>query len=341
MLYFASDYMETAHEKVLRRLLDLGTEHLTAYGSDRYCAAAQEKIRSACGSPKAEVRFLAGGTQTNQLVIDLLLRPWQGVVAAETGHVNTHEAGAIEWSGHKVLTVPQRSGKMAAADVRALMETWRGDGACEHIVEPGMVYISHPTEYGTLYTRAELEALAGVCREYGIPLYVDGARLAYGLAAKGTDVTLRVLAENADAFYIGGTKCGALFGEALVFPNGNLPERFLTRVKQHGALLAKGWSAGAQFEALFTDGLYEQLGAHAIAAAEKLKAGLLAKGMELYIDSPTNQQFPIADDALLARLDGKVLYSFWEKLSDGRTVIRLATSWATTDEDVDALLAIL
>ncbi len=341
MLYFASDYMETAHEKILRRFLETDGEHMTAYGSDRYCASAQEKIRLACGAPKAEVRFLTGGTQTNQLVIDLFLKPWQGVVAAETGHVNTHEAGAIEWSAHKVLTVPHHNGKVAAADVRALVETWRGDGAREHIVEPGMVYISHPTEYGTLYTRAELEELAGVCREYALPLYVDGARLAYGLAARGTDVTLPVLAKYADAFYIGGTKCGALFGEALVFPNGDLPERFLTRVKQHGALLAKGWSAGLQFDTLFTDGLYEKLGAHAIETAARLKAGLLDKGLQLYIDSPTNQQFPIADDALLARLDGKVVYSFWEKLAQGRTVIRFATSWATREEDVDALLALL
>ncbi len=341
MLYFASDYMETAHEKILRRFLETDGEHMTAYGSDRYCAEAQEKIRAACEAPKAEVRFLTGGTQTNQLVIDLFLKPWQGVVAADTGHVNTHEAGAIEWSAHKVLTVPHHNGKVAAAEVRALVETWRGDDAREHIVEPGMVYISHPTEYGTLYTRAELEELAAVCREYALPLYVDGARLAYGLAAAGTDVTLPVLAKYADAFYIGGTKCGALFGEALVFPKGNVPERFLTRVKQHGALLAKGWSAGLQFDTLFTDDLYAKLGAHAIETAAKLKKGLCDKGLELYIDSPTNQQFPIADDALLSRLDGKVVYSFWEKLADGRTVIRFATSWATRVEDVDALLALL
>ncbi len=341
MLYFASDYMETAHKDILRRFLETDGEHMTAYGSDVYCASAQEKIRKACEAPEAQVRFLTGGTQTNRLVIDLLLKPWQGVVAADTGHVNTHEAGAIEWSGHKVLTVPQHDGKVAAADVRALVETWRGDDAREHIVEPGMVYISHPTEYGTLYTRAELEELRGVCRAYGLPLYLDGARLAYGLAARGTDVTLPCIAACTDAFYIGGTKCGALFGEALVFPRGNLPERFLTRLKQHGALLAKGWSAGLQFDMLFTDGLYGKLGAHAIEQAEKLKAGLLAKGLPLYIDSPTNQQFPITDDALLARLDGKVVYSFWEKLADGRTVIRLATSWATRAEDVDALLALL
>lgn len=341
MLYFASDYMETGHEAVLRRFLELGNEHLTAYGSDRYCRSAAEKIRTACACPRAEVRFLAGGTQTNQAVIDLFLKPWQGVVAAQTGHVATHEAGAIEWSAHKVLTVPQKDGKVNAADVRALVETWRGDDAREHIVEPGMLYISHPTEYGTLYTAAELEALAEVCRSYDMPLYVDGARLGSGLAARGTDVTLPVLARCADAFYIGGTKCGALFGEALVFPNGNLPERFLSRIKQHGALLAKGWTVGAQFDTLFTDGLYETLGKHAIETAERLKAGLLAKGCELYIDSPTNQQFVVVDDAQLRRLENEVVYSFWERLADGRTVIRFATSWATREEDVDALLAIL
>ena len=341
MLYFASDYMETAHEKILRRFLETAGEHMTAYGSDKYCESAQEKIRAACACPGAQVRFLVGGTQTNQLAIDTLLTPWQGVVAADTGHVNGHEAGAIEFSGHKVLTVPHRNGKADAADVRALIEFWRSDDNREHVVEPGMVYISHPTEHGTLYTRAELEALSAVCREFGIPLYVDGARLGSGLAARGTDVTLPVLAQYADAFYIGGTKCGALFGEALVFPKGNLPERFLTRTKQHGALLAKGWSAGLQFDVLFTDGLYEKLGANAIDTAMRLKAGLVEKGYELYIDSPTNQQFIVADDALLKRLEGKVVYGFWEKLADGRTAIRFATSWATRAEDVDALLALL
>lgn len=341
MLYFASDYMESGHERIFRRFLETEGEHLTAYGSDKYCASAAEKIRAACACPEAEVRFLSGGTQTNQIVIDLLLAPWQGVAAAQTGHVNTHEAGAIEWSGRKVVTLPGHEGKVDPADVRALMELWRADGSREHIVEPGMLYISHPTEYGTLYTRAELAALAEVCREYRLPLYVDGARLGSGLAARGTDVTLPVLAEYADVFYIGGTKCGALFGEALVFTKKNLPERFLTRIKQHGALLAKGWSVGLQFDELFTDGLYEKLGAHAIDMAEKLKSGLAAKGYAFYIDSPTNQQFIVANDALLQKLDGEVLYGFWEKLPDGGTVIRFATSWATKETDVDALLAYL
>ena len=341
MLYFSSDYMESGHERIFRRFLETRDEHMTAYGSDRYCESAAEKIRAACECPQAEVRFLTGGTQTNQIAVDLLLAPWQGVAAAETGHVNTHEAGAIEWSAHKVITLPGHGGKADPGELRELMELWNGDGSREHIVEPGMLYISHPTEYGTLYTRAELEALAEVCRAYGLPLYVDGARLGSALAARGTDVTLPVLARCADAFYIGGTKCGALFGEALVFTKNNLPQRFLSRVKQHGALLAKGWSVGLQFDELFTDGLYFELGANAIATAEKLKAGLAAKGYEFYIDSPTNQQFIVADDALLARLEGEVAYGFWEKLRDGRTVIRFATSWATREEDVDALLAFL
>ena len=341
MLYFASDYQESACEPILRRLLETAGEHLTAYGSDRFCQSAQEKIRAACAAPKAAVRFLTGGTQTNQVAIDALLKPWEGVVAAESGHVATHEAGAIEWSGHKVITLPAHDGKVAAPELRALLEQWRGDANREHIVEPGMLYISHPTEDGTLYTKAELAALSEVCRAYHIPLYVDGARLAYGLAARGTDVTLPVLARYADAFYIGGTKCGALIGEALVFPSGNLPERFLSIQKQHGALLAKGWASGLQFDVLFTDGLYEKLGAHAVEMAEKLKAGLLAKGCELYLDSPTNQQFIIADDALLKKLDGEVVYGFWAKLPDGRTAIRFAVNWATKPEDVDALLAFL
>ena len=274
-------------------------------------------------------------------MIDALLNPWQGGAAARSGHVSTHEAGAIEWSGHKVLTLPQHLGKVDAAELRALLEEWRSDANREHIVEPGMLYISHPTEYGTLYTRSELAELAEVCRANGIPLYVDGARLAYALAARETDVSLPVLSSFADVFYIGGTKCGSPIGEALGFPTGRVPERFLTRLKQHGALLAKGWAAALPFDVLFTDGLYFRLGAHAIAMAEKLKTGLLAKGCELFLDSPTNQQFIIADDALLAKLEGKVSYGFWEKLPDGRTVIRFATSWSTAEQDVDALLAFL
>ena len=341
MLYFASDYMESGHEKIFRRFLETAGEHLTGYGGDKYCQSAAEKIQAACACPDAEVRFLTGGTQTNQVAIYTLLMPWEGVVAAETGHVSTHEAGAIEWSGHKVLTLPQHLGKVDAVELRALLQAYEDDANREHIVKPGMLYISHPTEYGTLYTRAELEALALVCGAYHIPLYVDGARLAYGLAAHGTDVTLPVLAEYTDAFYIGGTKCGALIGEALVFPKHNLPERFLTRLKQHGALLAKGWAAGLQFDVLFTDGHYERLGAHAIEMAERLKAGLAAKGYEFHLDSPTNQQFIVVDDVLLAKLEGEVAYGFWEKLPDGHTVIRFATSWATKAEDVDALLAFL
>ena len=341
MLCFASDYQESACEPILRRLLETADEHMPGYGSDRFCQSAQQKIRAACEAPDAEVRFLAGGTQTNQVAIDALLKPWQGVVAAETGHVASHEAGAIEYSGHKVLTLPAHDGRLDAAELRALLDAWHGDANREHVVEPGMVYISHPTESGTLYTRAELTALSAVCRAYGVPLYVDGARLACGLAARGTDVTLPVLARYADAFCIGGTKCGALLGEALVFPRGDLPERFLTRMKQHGALLAKGWAAGLQFDVLFTDGLYERLGAHAIAMAERLKEGLIERGLELYVDSPTNQQFLLADDALLKKLDGTASYSFWERLADGRAVIRLVTSWATKPEDVDALLAFL
>ena len=341
MLYFASDYMESGHEAIFRRFLETAGEHLTGYGGDKYCRSAAEKIRAACECPDAEVRFFTGGTQTNQVAVDAMLMPWEGVVAAETGHVATHEAGAIEWSGHKVLTLPQHLGKVDAAELRALLAAYESDANREHMVKPGMLYISHPTEYGTLYTRAELEALSGVCGAYHIPLYADGARLAYGLAARETDVTLPVLAALCDAFYIGGTKCGALIGEALVFTKRNLPERFLSRVKQHGALLAKGWAAGLQFDVLFTDGLYEKLGANAIETAERLKAGLLEKGYEFRLDSPTNQQFIVADDALLAKLDGEVAYGFWEKLPDGRAVIRFATSWATKAEDVDALLAFL
>ena len=337
MISFESDYTEGAHPQILKRLMETNLEQLSGYGADAYCESAREKIRAACGAPEAQVWFISGGTQTNQLVISSLLRSYEGVIAAETGHVNGHEAGAIEYTGHKVLQLPQLNGKLEAETVRRFLAGFYEDRNHEHMVFPGMVYISHPTEYGTLYSRAELEALHAVCAEYGIPLYMDGARLAYGLMSRETDVPLRQIAELTDVFYIGGTKCGALLGEAVVFPRGDAPAHFLTLIKQHGALLAKGRAMGVQFDVLFTDGLYEQLGRNAIDRAEQMKEVLRKKGCAFFLDSPTNQQFIVLEDARLAELQKKIQVSFWEKPDAEHTVVRLATSWATTEEQIQRL----
>lgn len=340
MLFFENDYGEGAHPAVLAHLAETNMEHLSGYGVDPYCASAKEKILNACGCPGGNVFFLVGGTQTNAVVIGSLLRRHEGVVAANSGHVSVHEAGAIEYTGHKVLEIGQENGKINAGELRAYMERFYGDGNHEHMVFPGMVYISHPTEYGTLYTKAELEAISGVCRAWKIPLYVDGARLGYGLASRETDVTLEDMARYADVFYIGGTKVGALCGEAVVFPHG-APVYFMTMVKQQGALLAKGRLLGVQFDALFTDNLYLQISKNAIQTADRLKQALKEKNYQLLLDSPTNQIFVILEDEKLEELKKHVRYSFWEKFDDTHTVIRLATSWATAMEDVEKLIEIL
>lgn len=338
MLSFECDYSEGAHEKVLARLLETNMEQLSGYGSDKYCEQAKEKIRMACGCPDAQIFFLMGGTQTNEVVIDAMLQSYEGVVAAKTGHVSVHEAGAIEHSGHKVLTLPEYQGKMDAEDLESLLSEFWSDENHEHMVFPGMVYISHPTEYGTLYSEEELKKLSGVCRRYKIPLYMDGARLGYGLMSSETDVTLPKIAEYCDVFYIGGTKVGALCGEAVVFTKRNMPVHFLTIVKQHGALLAKGRVLGIQFDTLFTDDLYFKISRHAVEMAEYMKSGLLKKGVRFYLESPTNQQFIILENSELEELGKRAAFSFWEKLDEEHTVIRLATSWATKKESIDRLL---
>lgn len=338
MLSFACDYAEGAHEKVLARLLETNMEQLPGYGSDDYCEMAKEKIRKACNCPDAQIFFLVGGTQTNDVVIDSMLRRYEGVVAAKTGHVSVHEAGAIEHSGHKVLTLPEHQGKIDAGELETLLKEFWSDENYEHMVFPGMVYISHPTEYGTLYQEQELKQLSSVCRKYKIPLYMDGARLGYGLMSSETDVTLSKVAEYCDVFYIGGTKVGALCGEAVVFTKKNMPAYFLTTVKQHGALLAKGRVLGVQFDALFTDDLYFKISRHAIEMAEYMKEGLRKKGVPFYLDSPTNQQFVILENSRMEELQKEVAFSFWEKADENHTVIRLATSWATTKENIDRLL---
>lgn len=337
MLSFSCDYSEGAHEAVLKRLLETNRESVDGYGNDPYTQSAREKIRKACHAPNAEIYFLVGGTQTNATVIDGLLRGFEGVIAASTGHVNVHEAGAIEYTGHKVLTLPQHEGKMAAEELWDYLEGFFGDENFEHMVFPGMIYISHPTEYGTLYTAKELRDISEVCRKYQLPLYVDGARLGYGLAAYDTDVDLDVLSQCCDVFYIGGTKVGAFCGEAVVFPKGNAPVHFLTTIKQHGALLAKGRFLGIQFDTLFTNGLYLDISRHAVDMAMKLKKLFLEKGYRLYMDSPTNQQFVILENHEMERLKKSCRFSFWEPLGDTDSVVRFATSWATTEDDIKKL----
>ena len=340
MLYFTNDYSEGAHPKVLEALTVTNMEPLDGYGMDKYSLSAIEKIKKACQNDKAEVYFLTGGTQTNMVVISSLLDTFEGVIAANTGHISVHEAGAIEYHGHKVMPIPHHNGKLMAADVKAYLETFYGDANHDHMVFPGMAYISHPTEYGTLYTKEELTALSEVCHQYNLPLFLDGARLGYGLTANDTDVTLPVIAELTDVFYIGGTKVGALCGEAVVFTK-KTPSHFVTRIKQHGALLAKGRLNGVQFDALFTDDLYLTIARHANKMAQKLLQGMVAKGYTPYIDSPTNQQFFIFENDVLNDLKEKVVYSFWERYGDSHTVIRLATSWATREEDIEALMKLI
>jgi len=340
-LYFASDYMEGAHPAILKRLTETNLVHTAGYGLDPFCESAKDRIRAACGAPDAEIYFLTGGTQTNATVIDTLLRPWQGVIAADTGHIACHEAGAVEYGGHKVITVPQHEGKLNAAQVEALLTLYRKDDNRDHLVEPGMVYISHPTESGTLYSLDELTALSLTCRNAGIPLFLDGARLAYALSAEGSDVTLTDLARLCDVFYIGGTKCGALLGEAVVFPKPGTIPHFFTMMKQHGALLAKGRVMGLQFDVLFTDGLYQSIGITANRAADKIRSTLTACGYRMPMVNNTNQVFCVIQNAALERLAEQVVYGFWETYDENSTVVRFATSWATDDADVDALCALL
>ena len=336
MISFECDYMEGAHPEILCRLGETNLQKQSGYGSDEYCAAAKEKIKAACDCPDGQVFFLVGGTQTNQLVIRAMLRSFEGVISANTGHINAHEAGAVEFTGHKVLALPHCEGKLLAKDVKAYLETFFSDENREHMVFPGMVYISHPTEYGTLYSLDELTALSEVCRQYELSLFLDGARLGYGLMSRGTDVSLQDIARLCDVFYIGGTKVGALCGEAVVFPRGNAPRNFFTSIKQGGALLAKGRLLGLQFDTLFTDDLYFKISHHAIKMADKMRRGFREKGHRFYLETVTNQIFVILDNNDLKRLAGT--YSFWERLDENSTVVRFATSWATQEEDVDAFL---
>lgn len=338
---FESDYIAGAHPEILRRLTETNLESLSGYGTDPYCESAKEKILKACGLEHGDVEFLTGGTQANAVVISTMLADYEGVVAAATGHVSSHEAGAIEYTGHEVLELPQENGKIRPETLRRFLADFFSDGNHEHMTFPGMVYLSFPTEYGTLYTREELEAISGICREYGIPLFIDGARLGYGLMSRSADLTLPDIAKLCDVFYIGGTKVGALCGEAVVFTKGSRPKHFLTSVKRRGALLAKGRLLGVQFDTLFTDDLYFRISRHAIDMAERMKTIFLSHGLRLYLDSPTNQQFVIMDNRRMEALREQVVFSFWEKYDETHTVVRFATSWSTTEDDLAALDRIL
>lgn len=341
MYRFNCDYLEGMHPKILERLIATNLEQTPGYGMDEHCAAAKEMIKSACRCPGAKVYFTVGGTQTNYAVLDSILRNYEGVLAAETAHISVHEAGAIEYSGHKVLTVPAKNGKIDPDDARGYMQAFYADPTWEHMVTPGAIFVSHPSEYGTLYTKDELRRLRELCDEYSMKLYLDGARLGYGLAADNTDVTLPDIAEYCDAFYIGGTKVGAMFGEAVVFTREQDGKRFFTEIKQHGAMLAKGRMLGIQFETLFENGLYFEIASHAVRLAMKLKAAMMEKGYRVYLDSHTNQQFFIIPNSKLAELEDKVVLDNWGAYDEQSSIVRITASWATTEEMIDYLLELM
>ncbi|MBR5502140.1 MAG: aminotransferase class I/II-fold pyridoxal phosphate-dependent enzyme [Oscillospiraceae bacterium] len=338
MIRFACDYAEGCHPTILAEMTATNMHQMPGYGEDEVCAEARARILQACCAPESDVHFLVGGTQANLTVIGALLRPYEGVLSADSGHVNVHETGAIEATGHKVLALPHVNGKISAEQVRAAMQTHLNDEARTHTVKPGMVYISQPTEYGTLYSLAELEALAAVCAEYGLPLFADGARLGYALASSENDATLADLARLCDVFYIGGTKCGALFGEAVVIRKGPWQKDFRYNLKQRGGLLAKGWLLGRQFKALFTDGLYDAICRKAVDQAERIQAVLREKNVPIYLESPTNQIFCVFTEAQLAKLAGKYAFSDNGPVEGGR-LIRICTSWATEEANVQQLIA--
>jgi len=337
MLYFNNDYNEICHPAVLKKISDYVPQQMPGYGMDASCAKAAELIRNKCNAPEAAVHFLVGGTQTNLTVIAASLRPHQGVIAAESGHINVHETGAIEATGHKVILVPSTDGKVQASLAEQIVRGQSLSMDAEHIVQPKMLYISNPTEYGTLYSLSELQELSTMCKRHGLYLFVDGARMGYGLAAAGNDITLADYAQLCDAFYIGGTKVGAMFGEAVVIPNKDIAEDFRYLMKQRGGMLAKGWLLGLQFEALFEDDLYFKISAHADALADQLRRTLDELGYALYLPGTTNQVFVTLPDTLLETLGKEFTFAVWEKPDDDYTTVRFCTSWATKADSVNAL----
>ena len=341
MIRLACDYQEGCHPKILERMVQTNLESTPGYGTDAYCESAKAKIKAACQAPNSEVFLLIGGTQTNATVIRSILRPCEGVIAVTSGHINGHEAGAIELGGHKVLTIEPHDGKMVASQLDQYIVDTLTAPSWDHGVIPAMVYISQATETGSVYSLSELEAISKVCHKHGMPLFIDGARLGYALASEGADMTLADIARLADVFYIGGTKVGALLGEAVVFTNTKLAKNFFTIMKQGGAVLAKGRLLGLQFDTLFTDNLYFEISRHAINMAMKLKTALKAKGYRFYSESPSNQQFVILENDQLAQLEQHVQVSHWCKVDEKHTAVRFCTSWATTEENIDRVIGLL
>lgn len=341
MIQIQCDYNQTCHPAILEALSKVSMEQLVGYGEDHYCQEARQLIRQAIGRDDADVHFLVGGTQTNMTVISSALRPYQGVIAADTGHINVHETGAIEHSGHKVLALPAHEGKISTAQIAAAIEAHYAENGPEHTVQPGMVYLSFPTEVGTIYSLAELEAIHEVCRSNQVPLFIDGARLGYGLCSPQCDVTLRDIARLADVFYIGGTKVGAMMGEAVVVTADELKRDFRYHIKQNGGMLAKGWLLGVQFLTLFTDNLYMRIAQNAINQAMRLRDALKDAGYTMYAESPTNQQFVVITDEEFQRLSRDFLLEPWARVDDRHMAVRICTSWATTDADTDRLIAAL
>ena len=341
MIHFECDYNEGAHPEVMKALVDTNFEQNTGYGLDPHCAHARELIQKACGCTP-DVHFLVGGTQTNMTVIDFSLRSGQGVIAAATGHINVHETGAIESMGHKVLVIPTADGKLHASDIETLCANHFADPEYEHTVPPGMVYISNPAENGLIYSLQELTAIHEVCKKYSLPLFLDGARLGFGFAADTNNLTLNDLCRLCDVFYIGGTKQGALFGEAVVFPNLQLAKNFRYSIKQHGGMLAKGRLLGVQFETLFTNDLYMKISRKTVSQALRIRKALIDKGYKMWNDSHTNQQFVYLDDAKIAELSKEFSFEIWGKAADGKhKIVRFCTSWATPDENIDKLISAL
>ena len=339
MIRFESDYLEGACAPIMAALAATNLEQTAGYGMDPHCEAARGYIKALCGREDLDVHFLVGGTQANQTVIASILRPHQGVLSAQTGHINVHETGAIEATGHKVIVLHSEDGKLTASQVQTAYDAHWGDVTHEHMTQPGMVYISHPTENGTTYTKAELTALSATCRALGLPLFMDGARLGYGLSAAGNDLFLHDIACLCDVFYIGGTKVGALFGEAVVIPTDALKKDFRYHIKQRGGMLAKGRLLGIQFEELMREGLYMELGSHAVDLAMRIRDAFARGGYSFRYESATNQQFPILPEAARDKLAEKYTFSFWEQMDKDLAAVRFCTSWATRPEDVERLIA--
>ena len=341
MISFECDYNNGAHPLVLENLVKYNNAKPTPYGFDEFSERAKGRIREAIGMPDAQIFFLTGGTQTNATTIDSMLYQYEGVICVSSGHINVHEAGAVEFTEHKIITLPEEQGKMSAKTLDQYLDDFMHDGNNAHAVYPGLVYITFPTEFGTLYSAQELTDIYDVCQRYHIPLYIDGARLGYGLMAEECDVTLPFLARHCDVFYIGGTKIGALCGEAVVFTNREAHKHFFSIQKQHGAVIAKGALIGLQFDALFTDNLYFKLSEHAIKMAMQMKRIFQEKGYEFFVDSPTNQQFIVLSDAEVERLSQHFIFTHFGQAGKHHTICRFVTSWATTQEEIDELQRVL